>query len=309
MRHFISVNQLEADEMYQIIRKANELRDRPNQLNRQLFAGNLFFEPSTRTKMSFTVAERKLGVEILDFHIEASSLAKGESLYDTAKTFEAIGANFLVIRHPSDQWISELEQEGKLNIPVINAGSGKEEHPTQCMLDLLTMYQEFGSIKGLKVVIAGDIKHSRVARSNAKALTKLGAKVIFSAAPGFEDRSLEYPYLTMDEAIEEADVLMLLRIQHERHLHKAETSDYLSLYGLTKERYKKLQDRAIIMHPAPINRGVEIDTSLVESEKSRIFKQMDNGVYVRMAIIMHVLSEWGIIHENNLIKRNSLTAI
>lgn len=309
MRHFISVNQLETDEMYQIIRKANELRERPNQLNRQLFAGNLFFEPSTRTKMSFTVAERKLGVEILDFLTEASSLAKGESLYDTAKTFEAIGANFLVIRHPSDLWISELEQEGKLNIPVINAGSGKEEHPTQCMLDLLTMYQEFGSIKGLKVVIAGDIKHSRVARSNAMALTKLGAKVIFSAAPGFEDDTLDYPYLTMDEAIEEADVLMLLRIQHERHLHKAETSDYLSLYGLTKERYKKLQDHAIVMHPAPINRGIEIDTSLVESEKSRIFKQMDNGVYVRMAIIMHVLSEWGIIHENNLIKRKSLTAI
>ncbi|BAC13444.1 aspartate carbamoyltransferase catalytic subunit [Oceanobacillus iheyensis] len=309
MRHFISVNQLEADEMYQIIRKANELRDRPNQLNRQLFAGNLFFEPSTRTKMSFSVAERKLGVEILDFHTEASSLAKGESLYDTAKTFEAIGANFLVIRHPSDQWISELEQGGKLNIPVINAGSGKEEHPTQCLLDLLTMYQEFGSIKGLKVVIAGDIKHSRVAKSNAMALTKLGAKVIFSAAPGFEDHTLDYPYLTMDEAIEEADVLMLLRIQHERHLHKAETSDYLSLYGLTKERYKKLQDHAILMHPAPINRGVEIDTNLVESEKSRIFKQMSNGVYVRMAIIMHVLSEWGIIHENNLIKRKSLTAI
>ncbi|MFS0751916.1 aspartate carbamoyltransferase catalytic subunit [Oceanobacillus sp. 1P07AA] len=309
MRDFISVNQLEADEMYQIIRKANELRDRPNQLNRQLFAGNLFFEPSTRTKMSFTVAERKLGVEILDFHTEESSLAKGESLYDTAKTFEAIGANFLVIRHPSDQWISELEQEGKLNIPVINAGSGKEEHPTQCMLDLLTMYQEFDSIKGLKVIIAGDIKHSRVARSNAMALTKLGAEVIFSAAPGFEDDTLDYPYLTMDDAVEEADVVMLLRIQHERHLHKAETSDYLSLYGLTKERYKKLQDHAIIMHPAPINRGVEIDTSLVESEKSRIFKQMDNGVYVRMAIIMHVLSEWGIIHENNLIKRKSLTAI
>ncbi|WP_010649431.1 aspartate carbamoyltransferase catalytic subunit [Oceanobacillus massiliensis] len=306
MRHFVSVNQLTTEEIYAILRKAESYQKQKVMLNQQLFAANLFFEPSTRTKMSFNVAQKKLGLEILDFHSESSSVLKGESLYDTARTFEAIGSDLLVIRHPSDHWLDELDN--RLSIPVINAGAGKEEHPTQCMLDLLTIYQEFGCIEGLKIAIAGDIKHSRVARSNALALQKLGATVFLTAAPGFEDDELELPYISIDEAVEICDVTMLLRIQHERHLHKAETSDYLELYGLTEEREKRMKEQAIIMHPAPINRGVEIDTDLVECRRSRIFKQMENGVYVRMAIMMHVLNEWGIINENNIEKRYSLIA-
>jgi len=309
VKHFMSMQQLSKETMNQILKEAELIRKSPRTMNKQLFAANLFFEPSTRTKMSFEVAQKKLGLEMLDFHTEASSLVKGESLYDTAKTFEAIGADVLVVRHPSDNWIDEIEEEGYLSIPVINAGSGKEEHPTQCMLDLLTMYQEFGHVEGRKVVIAGDIKHSRVARSNALALEKLGAEVYLSAAPGFEDTSLHYPYITMDEAVEIADVVMLLRIQHERHIHKAETSDYLTLYGLTMKRAAKMQKHAIIMHPAPINRGVEIDSRLVESKQSRIFKQMENGVYVRMAILIHVLKEWGIINENEINERKTLNII
>ncbi|GGP15697.1 aspartate carbamoyltransferase catalytic subunit [Oceanobacillus neutriphilus] len=309
MKHFISMQQLSGETINRILKEAESVRKSPITINKQLFAANLFFEPSTRTKMSFEVAQRKLGLEVLDLHKEGSSLIKGESLYDTAKTFEAIGADFLIVRHPSDYWMDEMEEEGHLNIPVINAGSGKEEHPTQCMLDLLTMYQEFGNVEGKKVVIAGDIKHSRVAKSNAHALEKLGADVYFSAAPGFEDQSLHYPYITMDEAVEIADVLMLLRIQHERHIYKTEMYDYLSLYGLTMERAAKMQKHAIIMHPAPINRGVEIDTKLVESKQSRIFKQMENGVYVRMAILTHVLKEWGIINENEINKRKALNII
>jgi len=309
VKHFISMQQLSKETMNQILKEAELIRKSPRTMNKQLFAANLFFEPSTRTKMSFEVAQKKIGLEMLDLHTEASSLVKGESLYDTAKTFEAIGANVLVVRHPSDNWIAEMEEEGHLSIPVINAGSGKEEHPTQCMLDLLTMYQEFGHVEGRKVVIAGDIKHSRVARSNALALAKLGAEVYLSAAPGFEDTSLHYPYITMDEAVEIADVVMLLRIQHERHIHKAETLDYLTLYGLTMERAAKMQKHAIIMHPAPINRGVEIDSRLVESKQSRIFKQMENGVYVRMAILIHVLKEWGIINENEINERKTLNII
>ncbi len=309
VKHFISMQQLSGETINHILKEAESIRKSPITINKQLFAANLFFEPSTRTKMSFEVAQKKLGLEMLDLHTEASSLVKGESLYDTSKTFEAIGADVLIVRHPSDYWIDEIEEEGQLRIPVINAGSGKEEHPTQCMLDLLTMHQEFGNVKRRKVVIAGDIKHSRVARSNALALEKLGADVFLSAAPGFEDDSLHFPYITMDEAVEIADVVMLLRIQHERHIHKAETFDYLSLYGLTMERAAKMKKHAIIMHPAPINRGVEIDTKLVESKQSRIFKQMENGVYVRMAILMHVLKEWGIINENEINKRQALNII
>lgn len=165
------------------------------------------------------------------------------------------------------------------------------------MLDLLTIYQEFKTFKGLKIAIAGDIKHSRVARSNAVCLQKLGAEVYLSAAQGMERDVLEFPYLPIDEAVEVCDVVMLLRIQHERHEHSVNTYDYLEQYGLTKERESRMKDNAIIMHPAPINRGVEIDTELVECERSRIFKQMNNGVYVRMAIIINVLNEWGILSD------------
>lgn len=295
MRHFISVDQLTTEEIYSILQDAEKLRNNDYKLERQLFAANLFFEPSTRTKMSFVVAERKLGIENLDFHSQNSSVLKGESLYDTAKTFEAIGADFLVVRHEEDDWYKELE--GKLSIPLINGGAGTKEHPTQTMLDLLTIYQEFKTFEGLKIAIAGDVKHSRVARSNAVCLQKLGAEVYLSAAQGMERDVLEFPYLPIDEAVEVCDVVMLLRIQHERHEHSVNTYDYLEQYGLTKERESRMKDNAIIMHPAPINRGVEIDTELVECERSRIFKQMNNGVYVRMAIIINVLNEWGILSE------------
>lgn len=296
MKHFISVDRLEKEEIYEILRTAEDYRTRKLQMDQQLFAANLFFEPSTRTKMSFIVAERKLGLENLDFHAGNSSVLKGESLYDTAKTFEAIGANLLVIRHESDDWYEELE--GNMSIPMINAGAGSKEHPTQTMLDLLTIYQEFGKLEGLKIAIAGDIKHSRVARSNAIALQQLGAEVYLCAPQAFERETLEFAYMPIDEAAEECDVMMLLRIQHERHEYSVNTYDYLEKYGLTKEREKRMKDHAIIMHPAPINRGVEIDSDLVECERSRIFEQMENGVYVRMAIITKLLKEWGILNED-----------
>jgi aspartate carbamoyltransferase catalytic subunit len=296
MNHFISINQLTNEQILTLLENAQKYKKSNYNIPKQLFAANLFFEPSTRTKMSFTVAERKLGLDVLDFYAESSSIQKGESLYDTVKTFESIGANVAVIRHQSDDWIAELELG--IKIPIINAGAGKKEHPTQCMLDLLTIYEEYGYFNNLNVVIIGDIKHSRVAKSNANALKRLGANVLLSAAPGYEDESLEYPYVSMDEAIPFCDVVMLLRIQHERHEKKHETSSYLTQYGLTKERESKMQKHAIILHPAPINRGVEIDGDLVECSRSRIFKQMGNGVYIRMAILTHVLEEWGIIDEN-----------
>ncbi|MEC5422764.1 aspartate carbamoyltransferase catalytic subunit [Virgibacillus sp. C22-A2] len=298
MRHFISVKQLTEQEILSVLEIAEEYRENKFHIKQELFVANLFYEPSTRTKMSFIVAQRKLGMEVLDFHTETSSVQKGESLYDTAKTFEAIGTNMLVVRHPDDTWFEELHQNAA--VPIINAGAGKEEHPTQCMLDLLTIYQEFGTFKNLKVAIVGDIKHSRVAHSNAIALDRLGANVYLSSAPGFEDEDFDFPYVTIDDAVETCDVVMLLRIQHERHQQDSNSAkeDYLEHYGLTKEREKVMKDHAIILHPAPVNRGIEIDTDLVECSRSRIFKQMNNGVYVRMAIIAKLLLEWGIIDEN-----------
>ncbi|MFC4557038.1 aspartate carbamoyltransferase catalytic subunit [Virgibacillus kekensis] len=291
-RHFLSTCYMSRAEILDILNVAEKLRKENHRFTRQLFVANLFFEPSTRTKMSFQVAEKKLGLESLDFHMDLSSVTKGESLYDTAKTYEAIGADMLVVRHQDDNWYEKL-QSG-ISIPIINAGAGKSEHPTQCMLDLLTIYQEFGAFDGLNVVIAGDIRHSRVARSNAAALTTMGANVYLAAAPGFEDLQLNYPYVSMDEATEMCDVLMLLRIQHERHEHVASNlSIYLKEYGLTNQREATMKDHAIIMHPAPVNRGVEIEDELVECKRSRIFKQMENGVYARMAIITKLLKEWG----------------
>lgn len=261
----------------------------------EVYVANLFFENSTRTKTSFEVAERKLGLRVIPFDVSTSSVNKGETLYDTVKTLESLGVNLVVIRHEKDAYYKDLKD---IKIPIINGGDGKGNHPSQCLLDLMTIHQEFGKFKGLKIGIVGDVKHSRVANSNAVALRKLGAKVYFSGPEKWFDEGamINGTYLPIDQLITEVDVLILLRIQHERHGEKMKISldSYHKKYGLTKEREKKMKKNAIIMHPAPINRGVEIETDLVECERSRIFKQMQNGVFARMAILKKALEEKGI---------------
>ena len=260
----------------------------------EIFVSNLFFEDSTRTKISFEMAERKLGLSVIPFDTSQSSVNKGENLYDTGKTLESIGLNLLVIRHGQNQYYDELKN---IKIPIINAGDGTGNHPSQTMLDLMTIKQEFGSFKDLKIAIAGDVKHSRVANSACDIFRKLGAKVYFSGPrEWFDEGSLmNGTYREIDELIPEIDVLMLLRIQHERHHQKIKYSpeEYLRKYGLTKEREKKMKPSAIIMHPAPVNRNVEIDSDLVECSRSRIFKQMENGVFARMAILKNILEQKG----------------
>lgn len=254
----------------------------------QVLTANLFFEPSTRTHYSFVSAEKQLGLKTVDFQAESSSLTKGETLYDTVKTFESVGYQLLVIRHPQDEYFNELKG---INIPIINAGDGKGNHPSQCLLDLLTIYQEFGHFDGINVLICGDVAHSRVAASDKEALERFNANVRFAGPKEWEREG--YPFHDFDESIAWADVVMLLRIQKERGatLQSLSDEEYLSQYGLTKERYSRMKDHAIIMHPAPVNRGVEIDTDLVESEKSRIFKQMHNGMLVRKAMIKKALGQ------------------
>ncbi|MBR2596642.1 MAG: aspartate carbamoyltransferase catalytic subunit [Solobacterium sp.] len=243
---------------------------------------NLFFEASTRTHYSFESAELQLGCKPADIDVGKSSITKGETLYDTVKVLESIGYDAVVIRHSQDAYYRELEN---INIPILNAGDGQGDHPTQCLLDLLTMYQEFGHLEGLKVVICGDILHSRVAASDKEALEKMGAEVCF-AGPEIWRRE-GFKAVELDDVIEDADVVMMLRIQKERGSALTDVSDeeYLERYGMNKTRYNKMKDTAIIMHPGPINRGVEFDTDLVEAPKSRYFKQIQNGVLVRKAVI------------------------
>jgi len=300
--NLLTTSELTVTEIYDILADAKKFSEgatwEPSQPS---FVANLFFEPSTRTKCSFEIAERRLGLNIIPFESQSSSMTKGETLYDTVRTLESIGVQAVVIRHSVDEYFKELI--GKTNVKIINAGDGCGHHPTQSLLDLLTIYDEFGHFGGVKVGIVGDLLHSRVARSNAIALHRLGAEIVFSGPREWVDEELlKYgKYEEIDALIETVDVLMLLRIQHERHQVGENSVDYHTAYGLTVEREKRMKEGSIIMHPAPVNRDVEIADSLVECERSRIFKQMQNGVYVRMAILKRALqhTEGGNNHVNS----------
>ena len=246
----------------------------------------LFFENSTRTHYSFQCALINLGINVLSCDVSKSSVAKGETLYDTVRTFESLGVDGVVIRSSQDEYYKELEN---IKIPIFNGGDGKSNHPTQSLLDLMTIYEEYGHFDGLKCCIMGDIAHSRVAHTNIEIMERLGMEVYISGPAEYNDNSAKW--ISVDEAIEKMDIVMLLRVQFERHNEEMSMTkeEYHQNYGLTYERMKKMKDHAIIMHPAPINRGVEIADEVAECEKSRIYKQMTNGVYIRMAVVSMAL--------------------
>ncbi|TCD46299.1 aspartate carbamoyltransferase catalytic subunit [Streptococcus sp. X16XC17] len=262
--------------------------------DRKYFASNLFFEDSTRTHKSFEMAELRLDMGMIDFDARTSSVNKGETLYDTILTMSALGVDICVVRHPDVDYYKQLIDSPTIQTSIINGGDGSGQHPSQSLLDLMTIYEEFSSFEGLKIVIAGDITHSRVAKSNMQILKRLGAEVFFAGPIEWyaEEFDVYGQHVAMDDIVEEIDVLMLLRVQHERHDGQGSFSkeEYNHLYGLTDERYKRLKENAIVMHPAPVNRDVEIDDHLVEAPKSRIVRQMQNGVFVRMAILEAVLN-------------------
>ncbi len=284
IKHLTRLSDLTIDEILEILQVANRLAN--GETTCSLSGGvvaNLFFEPSTRTQYSFLMAEQKLGLNTMDFSAQTSSVQKGETLYDTFKTFEAIGVDAVVIRHPQNNYFDELI--GKIDIPILNGGDGSGNHPTQSLLDLLTIYQEYGRFEGLKIAIVGDIAHSRVAHTNIEVMTRLGMDVHLVAPAQFQEPG--YDWEELDKVLEDMDIVMLLRVQHERHdgTMVLTKDEYHQKYGLTVEREKRMKEGAIIMHPAPFNRGVEIADEVVECNRSRIFKQMSNGVFIRMACL------------------------
>ncbi len=253
---------------------------------------NLFVEPSTRTRISFELAEQRLSADVINFSAEASSLKKGETLKDTARNLEALNADIIVIRHSASGAPHFLSRF--LRASVVNAGDGAHEHPTQALLDTFTVLEKKGKIAGLNVTILGDILYSRVARSNIWALIKLGANVTLCGPSTlvpkvFEQMGCKVTH-DFDEATRNADVINLLRIQHERQRKTMFPSigEYTSLWGLNKARMAKLKSDVLIMHPGPINRGVEIDSEIADCERSVILEQVTNGLAVRMAVLFLV---------------------
>lgn len=295
LKHLLTAEALTDREVMGLIRRAGEFKQgaKWHPEERQYFATNLFFENSTRTHKSFEVAEKKLGLEVIEFEASRSSVQKGETLYDTVLTMSAIGVDVAVIRHGKENYYDELIQSKTIQCSIINGGDGSGQHPTQCLLDLMTIYEEFGGFEGLKVAVVGDITHSRVAKSNMQLLNRLGAEIYFSGPEEWYDHQFDVygQYVPLDEIVEKVDVMMLLRVQHERHDGKESFSKegYHLEYGLTNERATRLQKHAIIMHPAPVNRDVELADELVESLQSRIVAQMSNGVFMRMAILEAIL--------------------
>jgi aspartate carbamoyltransferase catalytic subunit len=295
LRHLLSVEDLKIDEVETLLDRAEAFkRGDTIDLPRPVYATNLFFENSTRTHRSFEMAEKKLGMGVIQFEPSTSSTNKGETLYDTILTMAAIGVEVMVIRHPQDEYYKEL-----LTLPVslINGGDGRGQHPTQCLLDLMTIREEFGKFDKLNVAIIGDLRNSRVAHSNATLLKRLGAHLYFAGPAQWHDASLDAygSRVTVDDAVKNADVVMLLRVQHERHDEKGSFAkdEYHQTYGLTMKRWESMKPRSIIMHPAPVNRDVELADALVEAPNARIVKQMENGVYLRMAVLEAIMKGRG----------------
>jgi aspartate carbamoyltransferase catalytic subunit len=259
----------------------------------------LFSEASTRTRSSFEVAARRLGAEVLGFSVASSSLLKGETLLDTVKNLEAMGVDYFIVRHEQSGVLEPLAPLTRACL--VNAGDGSHEHPTQALLDLFTLREKKGRLKGLKVVIVGDIQHSRVARSNVHGLLKFGAKVTLCGPQSLMPAGLAGPGVSvthdLDEALEGADAVNVLRIQLERQKQNLITSvsDYFQAYGLTPERLRLAKPDCLVLHPGPMNRGVEISSEVADGPQSAILEQVGNGVAVRMAVLS-LLESWRSSH-------------
>jgi aspartate carbamoyltransferase catalytic subunit len=294
-RHLLGIAGLDADEITLILDTAEAMKEIGRRAIKKVptlrgrTVVNLFFEPSTRTRTSFEIAEKRLSADTLSIATATSSVTKGESLIDTVRNIEAMSPDMIVMRHASSGAPHLLARTCRSTI--INAGDGMHEHPTQALLDAFTIREHKGRLARLKVAIVGDLLHSRVLRSNVVLLNTMGADVWTCAPatlmPSHIDRFGVHATTSVDEAVEGADVVMMLRIQHERmHGHFIPSvREYFTLFGLTPERMRRAAKDAIVMHPGPMNRGVEIDSAVADGEFSVILEQVSNGVAVRMAVL------------------------
>lgn len=297
-KHLLGLEELSRDEIFAVLDTADTFAEISSRSRKKVPAlqgrivVNLFFENSTRTRTSFSLAAKRLSADTQDFSASSSSLSKGESFIDTAKNIEAMGADVLVVRHSTPGAPHLLAQH--VGCSIINAGDGAHEHPTQALLDLMTIRQAKGRIEGLTVGLVGDISHSRVARSNIWGLTKLGARVVLCGPPTLVPRSMERLGCTvahhLDEILPELDVVNVLRIQFERDQRSVfpSISEYFRLYGMTQERVNKAKDDLLLLAPGPINRGVELTPEVADGRHSAILDQVTNGLAVRMAVLFLV---------------------
>jgi aspartate carbamoyltransferase catalytic subunit len=309
-RHLLSAADLTRDDAEHVLRTAEELRSLADRPIKKLPAlrgrtvVNLFFEDSTRTRISFEAAAKRLSADVINFAAKGSSLSKGESLKDTALTLEAMGADAVVVRHSASGAPHRLAHSGWVRSSVVNAGDGTHEHPTQALLDAFTLWRHLAGsattgrpgLDGRRIVIVGDVLHSRVARSNALLLQTLGAEVTLVGPPtllpvGVDTWGVETSY-DLDGALSKADAVMMLRVQRERMLGGffPTPREYSRRYGLDARRMATLQDHAIVMHPGPMVRGMEITADVADSDRSVIVEQVTNGVAVRMAVLYLLLS-------------------
>jgi aspartate carbamoyltransferase catalytic subunit len=294
-KHLLGLEDLSRDEIMAILDTAESFAEISTRSRKKVptlqgrIVFNLFFENSTRTRTSFSLAAKRLSADTQDFAASVSSLSKGETFIDTARNIEAMGADVMVVRHPTPGAPHLLAQHVRAS--VINAGDGAHEHPTQGLLDVMTIRRAKGRVEGLTVGLVGDIAHSRVARSNIWALTKLGAKVILCGPPTLVPRSMERlgceVAYHLDDIMPQCDVVNVLRIQSERQQRGLfpSVSEYSQLYGMTQERVRKAKDDLLVLAPGPINRGVELTPEVADGPHSAILDQVTNGLAVRMAVL------------------------
>src|SRR5881392_3676916 len=301
-KHLLGLEELSAEEIRFVLDTADSFKEVSTRSIKKVPAlrgrvmVNAFFEDSTRTRTSFSLAAQRLSADVIDFSEKTSSTQKGETLIDTARTIEAMGIDILVLRHKAAGATQMLA--GSLNCSIINAGDGAHEHPTQGLLDLYTIRERFGRIDGLKVAIVGDIANSRVARSDLWGLTKLGAKVILVGPPTLLPKTFESLGATichrLDDVIGEVDVIQMLRVQNERMQSAAFPSvrEFTHLFGLTWDRFQRCKKDVFVMHPGPMNRGIEIQSDIADGPQSGILTQVTNGLAVRMAVL-YLVSQAG----------------
>lgn len=306
MRHLTSIRELTKDAAISLLDNAQQLSHVNDREVKKLptlrgkTVVNLFFENSTRTRISFEVAAKRLSADVINFSADTSSVSKGESLKDTAQTLEALGADAIVIRHPFSGAPKLLAEQDWISASVINAGDGSHEHPTQALLDALTIRQGFGlsqDLSGLKVLIVGDILHSRVARSNILLLNLLGAKVTVAGPQSLVPLGIEQMGAAVSNSFQDAlsanpDVVMMLRVQKERMQGEffSSTADYSKAWSLEGDRLGMIGEKALILHPGPMNRGFEISSQAADDPRSQVLRQVSNGVAVRMAVLYRCLS-------------------